>query len=506
MNQTTASNSSYVSSTGVRIIRSDTPDAHTDSGRYLDSLHSWSASEVNGMQAAGKIKNWLNNGDINAVLNISQLKLKSLPPLPANLKKLKAANNELASIAENHLPATLEAIDIHGNQLASLPESLPIAHLTLLNVAGNKLTIFPPIARSLNHECKVYFGKNNLDDTTLTAVFGPEQSVHGMRQSSSALEFVNRQTNGANELASAITVWTPINDFSLALLSKDVPGMISFTSFLNQMQTASFIKNASLRTAMAKLIKKTSCNADLCADVYKHTLKSTNLSTHRLACLFVNIKQLTIHADITNGLYNGRTADLVAFMRQEFRVAAIYHYARGRLQPENRESPEHQSELWGDIATFISPFINLKLEIEPVKTDNSESQMDIIELTQIVPNYIKDWENKQFCTFFSDCNSIHADLLRIADPQIKEIMAINTDSNGNKLQGKKLTEFHAEQINIYFARIGQPDLLGQVWPTIADPDLISFETDQVNVDLSDQADLSQLSPEQREQVQKCLIQ
>lgn len=506
MYQTTASMASLSNSTGAAATRTNAPDFQRNFWMYLASISRWAETEVNGTQVENGILNWMKNENANAVLDISGLNLRTLPPLPDNLKKLKAGKNALTSIPENHLPVTLEAIDIHGNQLTSLPESLPTSQLKLLNAANNKLTKLPQIAYNLNRECRVYLVKNSLNTAELTSVFGPEQNLNGMRQASSAAEFKIRQTESLKKLTTAIFAWMPVIDINLELFSKDISGMESFTNFLNQMQTAPFIKTASLCEAMAQIIKKTACNSKLCIDVLEHTAKSASRSTYQLARLFLTIKHRTVYTDIDNGLYNGRPADFVRLIRQEFRATAIAHYAEHRLKREIRELPEKIDELWGDIATHVSPYINLELEIELLNKDKPNSNFDLIELSQIIPNNIKDFENKNFAKFFSNPNSRVLHLLQIIDPKIKKIMADDTDLEGNPLQGEKLNEFHVKKVNDYFASIGQPDLLGQVWPTIGDPNKFSITSDQLDFNFSSPGDVSQLSPEQREQVEKCLIQ
>ena len=506
MDQTTASMRSLANSTRVTVAQPSTADSQKNFWMYLATISRWAETEVKGTQAENGILNWMKNGNVNAVLDISGLNLRTLPPLPDNLKKLKAGKNALTSIPENHLPVTLEEIDLACNQLTSLPESLPISQLKLLNAADNKLSKLPGIAYNINRECKVYFRTNNIDPALLTSLFGPEQHINGMRRASTAVEFTTSQAEALKTLMVAISAWMPTDDLSLELFAKDVFGTKLLANFLNNMQKAPYVKTADLKASTAKIIRKMSIDLKLCFRSFEIMAKSPNLSTHRLACLFFKLKHLSIHNDVENGLYNGRPADLVAFMRQAFRSGAIYRYLYGRLQPQHRDSQQNQDELWGDIATFISPFIDLELEVALVKPDKSNSALDIIELTEIIPNYIKDMENKQFPTYFAKYNTQFLYFLQIADPRMAEIMSKDTDSNGTTLQSEGLEQFRIKKINEYFAQIGQPDLLGQVWPTIDYPDNSSIPLLDFDFSLFSQIDSSQLSPVQREQVEKCLIQ
>ena len=171
-----------------------------------------------------------------------------------------------------------------------------------------------------------------------------------------------------------------------------------------------------------------------------------------------------------------------AMIRQLFRGDAVLDWAESRSTPEGTAQSGQLRDVWGDIATFTYPFIKLDLKTESVNTSNSTSSFDAIELTHIIPNHVKDWENNQFHTYFSNLDNHFSPLLRIVDQKIGEIMDVDIDDDGNKLDGEELTLLHAKRINAYFASIGQPDLLGQVWPSIADPNRFSIPLDQIQVE------------------------
>jgi Leucine-rich repeat (LRR) protein len=205
MDRVTTSTSSTTNSTSIPAASNNTSAVHPDRSKYLAALDNWTVTEANGIRVAEKIKQWLNDGKADAVLNLSELDLHSLPPLPGNLKRLKADKNHLINIPENYLPVSLEALDVHGNQLTSLPASLPIAHLKLLNVSGNNLGSLPSAAFMLDPTCKVFFVGNNLDSALLTGHFGPEQHQNGMRQISTAAEFLVRQAEAVATLTTALS-------------------------------------------------------------------------------------------------------------------------------------------------------------------------------------------------------------------------------------------------------------------------------------------------------------
>lgn len=506
MDRITPSVSSTTNGTSSPVASNHIPTTYPDKNRYLAALASWVGTEANGKAAADKIERWLDKGDVNAVLNLSQLGIHNLPPLPGNLQRLKADRNQLTAIPENHLPATLTALDVHGNQLASLPESLPIAHLRLLNAAGNNLTGLPLAAFVLDPACKVFFTGNNLDSALLAKHFGPEQNRDGMRQASTASNFLAAQAEAVKRLANAISAWMPPADLDLQLFSQDVPGMTSFASFLNQMKMAPYVKDAELIDAVTHVIKKMSADPALCKYIFEITMATDIQSHYHLPYLFFNIRQSVIHADIQHGRYSGKIAQFVEVIRQQFRADAILKWGTSRLVPSQGELLKRQTAVWGEIATFISPFIQLDLKIEPIDNTNKDLAFDIIELTQIIPQQVKDWENKEFPTYFSDRNSAFASRLKQVDPQLGKIMDNDIDENGNKLDGDELKKFHARQMSNYFKSIGQENVLEQVWPSIDNPMKFTMEFGEMRITPPPNVNANAFMPEHLQQPAECRMQ
>ena len=75
-------------------------------------------------------------------LDVSQNQLSTLPEdLPRNLQKLDASRNALTTLPE-HLPPGLQTLDASQNELTALPEHLPL-DLQHLDVSQNALTTLP---------------------------------------------------------------------------------------------------------------------------------------------------------------------------------------------------------------------------------------------------------------------------------------------------------------------------------------------------------------------------
>jgi len=83
----------------------------------------------------------------SGILDLSNLNLTELPPLPAALRKLNCGWNKLTSLPE--LPATLIELCCTINKLTSLPD-LP-ATLTRLSCGNNELTSLPFLPATLTY-------------------------------------------------------------------------------------------------------------------------------------------------------------------------------------------------------------------------------------------------------------------------------------------------------------------------------------------------------------------
>ncbi|ECG8514085.1 hypothetical protein DLR11_07275 [Salmonella enterica subsp. salamae] len=118
-------------------------------------------------------------------LDLHDLDLTSLPPLPDGITELNVRGNSLSALPDN-LPASLEILDVSYNELSIMPERLPagLRELTLhkntltklpedlpqglevLNVSKNKLTRLPEtLPEKLR---KLYVDENSITDLPAT--------------------------------------------------------------------------------------------------------------------------------------------------------------------------------------------------------------------------------------------------------------------------------------------------------------------------------------------------
>lgn len=125
---------------------------------YLAAVKAWAVTEQQGAQALARIDQWA-RGDRVALLNLSGLSLRSLPPLHPQLRQLDASNNRLTALPE-HLPA-LSVLIVRGNALTCLPEALPVSSLHKLDVVNNHLNCMPSGLHWLRPGCEIQVQGNN---------------------------------------------------------------------------------------------------------------------------------------------------------------------------------------------------------------------------------------------------------------------------------------------------------------------------------------------------------
>jgi len=108
------------------------------------------------MEVANKlIVEWIQRGDIEDELYLSNLGLTSLPQLPNNLQILNCGYNQLTNLP--NLPNNLKILKCNNNDLTRLPDLSNT--LQELFCGSNKLTRLPPLPNTLQ---QLYCGRNQL--------------------------------------------------------------------------------------------------------------------------------------------------------------------------------------------------------------------------------------------------------------------------------------------------------------------------------------------------------
>jgi len=109
----------------------------------------WNNNKLVLQKAQIKVTEWIQNNDVEEVLDLSCLELTCLPDLPDNVKFLDCSHNNLNAIPI--LPKNLLELDLYDNQITELPP-LPNS-LQKLDCDNNQITNLSDLPNLLNLSC-----------------------------------------------------------------------------------------------------------------------------------------------------------------------------------------------------------------------------------------------------------------------------------------------------------------------------------------------------------------
>ena len=90
------------------------------------------------------IHQWIKNGDVEAVLDLSNLELNMMIPIPINVKKLNISNNNITELSA--LPTNLKELDCSNNKIKKM--MLPLS-LEKIICSNNDLKVYPNQGESI---------------------------------------------------------------------------------------------------------------------------------------------------------------------------------------------------------------------------------------------------------------------------------------------------------------------------------------------------------------------
>lgn len=463
-NASYANASSSASMTGRADIETHLPDATG----YFARLETWAASEENGARATAVIKTWLAKGSSTAILDLSNLGLQSLPPLPQGLEKLLANHNQLSAVPENHLPASLKAIDLHNNRLTALPETLPVANLRLLIAANNKIQSLSGDALILHPDCEVYLRGNPLDESLLHKLYGPELDERGRRQHSSPPQG-RRQAEAApvagtqmQMLADSLPMAELPEGFSIERLASSLTNIGAFCRFLNLIRDTASYQDAAFRKVLAQSLTQIASDPPLgalaceLAEEIKPCDEAETLDRYQVAFVFHKIRIFLISRNIENGLYAGRVSDVALHLQQVFRTQTVESLASACISFTYGREKNWQHLAAGSVAAKVGPLMSLSFDMHHVNGDDELLIPDPLQIAHL-PALLHAKEEEHFPNWFATHKSLPAYLLERADPQIAAIMNRVSDTHGNPLSGGALTTMHLQDLRAYFLANGIPD-------------------------------------------------
>jgi len=473
--------SSSVGLTGRADIATHQPGATG----YLASLETWAASEENGSKAIEVIKSWLAKGNKTAILNLSELGLQSLPPLPQGLEKLMAHHNRLSAIPENQLPPGLKAIDIHSNQITALPEALPIANLRLLNAANNQIRSLSGGALILHPDCKLYLRGNPIDESVLCKLYGPELNEKGMRQFSSSSQAPRQADAGRETAAKARTLADTLpmaelpQGFNVDELASKLPDVDAFCVLLEHFRDTASFQDPTFRQLLAQLttqiVSDPELGAKACslAQELKPPLDMKSLQRYQVAYIFHKLRLHAIDRDIVNGSFADRSADVVRHLRRKFRAQAVEAESSGYLWPDFRGQQDYRNQVTGSVMVKMSADMDLAVDMTHVNDTKESCDPDVLR-TLTISSKVKNQEIREFTSYLAAHDSPAAILLKHTNPQIAAIMNRVTDADGNVISGDALTAMHLQDLKDYFVSNGIPDPTLPVWKQDNNPGSFTF--------------------------------
>lgn len=96
------------------------------------------------MEVQKRIFEWIKKGDVEAVLDLSGLKLDKCPMVPPTVKKLNISNNSITEVML--LPPSLRELNCSNNKISKLMLS---PKLEVLVCDNNELKVYPTAGESV---------------------------------------------------------------------------------------------------------------------------------------------------------------------------------------------------------------------------------------------------------------------------------------------------------------------------------------------------------------------
>ncbi|MDA9440461.1 E3 ubiquitin--protein ligase [Bradyrhizobium sp. CCBAU 51745] len=249
------------------------------------------------------------------ILNANNNRLGSLPDaLPSSLTSLAVSGNQLTALPES-LPSGLVELDVSSNQLANLPEILP-SWLQSVNLTGNRLTSLPEdlLPGSLSRPLlNVEFGDNPFPDEVRAHLAAPH-----LRQL---------------PLSEAAAHWLGHDQAALAEWQHfaDEPGAQDYARFLDRLRGTVNYGSDEFRQAVADDLRQAAINPRLREQFFTQASEANASCEDRVTLHWNGMRTARLNADVEEGGYDDRLAELIQRGRVAFRLDALDGIARDRV-------------------------------------------------------------------------------------------------------------------------------------------------------------------------------
>lgn len=133
--------------------RGNQPGGQRDPSYDLDALARWQDSAAGSMEGAQRVRAWVEKEDWSATLDLSQIDLRSCPPLPMEVQDLCLGFNPQLDTLPHPLPPALRKLNINFCNFTRLPHDWPIGLLELWLVTNKVVALPDTLPASLQVLC-----------------------------------------------------------------------------------------------------------------------------------------------------------------------------------------------------------------------------------------------------------------------------------------------------------------------------------------------------------------
>lgn len=288
------------------------------------------------------------------LLKVSYNLLTELPPLPPRLETLYAIGNRLVSLPV--LPDTLETLYLNSNRLTALPP-LPNALITLYT-ARNKITELPPSLpqylqwidlsdnqlrrlpesiTSLRHCCFVQVSNNPFSRRTIQSLLdintAPDYCgprIHFSMHDGSDVD------GPVRPLTQAVADWlAPENKeaekaWSAIATEENTP---PFSAFLDRLEeTINAKKSPLFKQQVAAWLTLLPASAKLRQMIFAIALEATASCEDRVSLTWNTMQIATLAHDGENGKYDHKLPELITLGREMFRLTQLEQISREKMK------------------------------------------------------------------------------------------------------------------------------------------------------------------------------
>ncbi|WFU31581.1 NEL-type E3 ubiquitin ligase domain-containing protein [Bradyrhizobium brasilense] len=274
-------------------------------------------------------------------LDVSGNRLTNLPDLPSRLQRLNVDYNQLTDLPEP-LPGGLQWLSASHNELTSLPETVP-PDLLWLGASDNQLTSVPEtLLTQLGRDSSVDLENNPLPDLVQA---GLAAAIHAadyagpqvfLSTAEGALEVEPRS------LQEVVADWLEAEPSITATWQgfAQEPGARDYARFLDRLRGTVNYGNDGFRQAVVEDLRQAAVRPRLREQFFQLASGASERCEDRVTLTWNGMQSARLNADVEDGVYDGRLAELLRQGRVLFRLEALDGIARETVNSLRRADPD----------------------------------------------------------------------------------------------------------------------------------------------------------------------